>query len=552
MYSGVSGLRNHQIRMDAIGNNIANVNTLGYKASRVNFQDALNQTFRGATAPSADGTRGGINAMQIGLGMNVAAVDILFTQGNLQNTGVMTDCAIQGDGFFILSDGMQEWYTRAGNFQMDENGNLVNPSNGLYVRGWMADTAGTINTGAPVDEIQIPVGQILAPRATTEIEFGGLLHPAINGKLGYPDVTIDDGLGNTAILHFTVTPDPTNFYQYTITATTTTPGAVINAGAGWTGTITLAPAGGAVPEGTVINLVAPALAIDPPGPGGPVAITLPTTVPPGPVGPSNQNGGYFDNPLAVPVGSQQSVASFNPVAPLVTTTRIYDSLGNPHTITTTISKTGINTWYWSAANELGMAMNNNTGTLSFDSTGKLTSGTPPAMQWGSVAPPTAPPPGANSLAITLDFSDIRQNAERPLAEVYISPTEITSPFQDGYPAGTLQSFTIDKNGVVMGMFSNGQPRNLAQIAMANFTNPGGLTRSGDTVFQESNNSGPAQVGAAGKNGRGLVTPGAIEMSNVDLSQEFTDMIVTERGFQSNSRIITTSDEMLQELVNLKR
>jgi flagellar hook protein FlgE len=165
---------------------------------------------------------------------------------------------------------------------------------------------------------------------------------------------------------------------------------------------------------------------------------------------------------------------------------------------------------------------------------------------------TFTPPGANLLSIVPNFSAIMQVAEKPLTKAYISPTEISSPIQDGYPAGMLQGYDIDNAGIVTGVFSNGRNLNLAQIAIANFTNPGGLTQAGDTMFEESNNSGAAQVGAAGRNGRGLVTPGAIEMSNVDLSAEFTDMIVTERGFQSNSRIITTSDEMLQELVNLKR
>jgi flagellar hook protein FlgE len=536
MYSGVSGLRNHQIRMDAIGNNIANVNTTGFKASRVSFQDALNQTFRGAAAPAADGSRGGINAMQIGLGMNIASVDVLHTQGNLQNTGKMTDCAIQGDGFFILSDGRQEWYTRAGNFNMDENGSLVNPSNGLYVRGWMADAAGVINTTAPVANIRLPIGQIISPRATTEIGFGGLLHPDINGELTYPDMTVGP-VGDTATVHFEVTPDSTNFYTYNVTVTSTTDGTQVNGvdDGSWTAIITLDPT-----TGDVVSTV-PAGPITVTTPGGAVqTINVPDAAAP-PLPLTQIDGGLFYNAADL---TQVSNAVFNPVQPLVNTTKVYDSLGNPHTITTTFTKVGINTWNWVAVNDKGLPMANSNGTLNFDSVGRLTSGAPPAM--------TFTPTGANPLSITLDFSEIRQVAQEALDEAYVSPTEITSPFQDGYPAGTLQGFTIDKLGIITGVFSNGQNQNLGQIAIANFTNPGGLIRTGDTMFQESNNSGPAQVGAAGRNGRGLITPGSVEMSNVDLSEQFTDMIVTERGFQSNSRIITTSDEMLQELLSLKR
>ncbi len=530
MYSGVSGLRNHQLRMDAIGNNIANVNTVGYKSSRVSFQDALNQTFRGAAAPASNGSRGGINAMQIGLDMNVASVDVLQTQGNLQNTGVMTDCAIQGDGFFILSDGMQEWYTRAGNFQMDENGSLVNPSNGLFVRGWMANNAGTINTNASVADIQLPVGQIIAPRATTEIGFNGLLQPDINGELNYPALTVtDSGSGQSATIEFDVVP--INFYQYQVTVSTNTPGVTVGP---WTGDITLS-VGPAPPEGEVtVNTGAANFVVDF---GGGNTVTVNTPV----VG--TANGGTFDTIAPDPI--RTAAGDFEPVQSLVNTTRVYDSLGVAHTITTTIGKTALNTWSWTSTNELGTTVGN--GALTFDSTGKLIAATTANPYWIRWTPL-----GANTIDITPDFSAIRQNSELPLTVSYISPTEITSPFQDGYPAGTLQGFNIDKSGIVTGVFSNGQSQSLAQIAIANFTNPGGLIRSGDTIFQESNNSGPAQIGAAGKNGRGLITPGAIEMSNVDLSAEFTDMIVTERGFQSNSRIITTSDEMLQELVNLKR
>lgn len=213
MFAGVTGLRNHQIRMDAIGNNIANVNTVGYKASRVNFQDTLNQTLRGASAPTTN--RGGINALQVGLGMNLASIDVLHTQGNLQNTGKITDCSIQGDGFFILSDGHKEYYTRAGNFNMERDGRLVNPSNGLIVRGWMADINGVINTNMPVTNIRIPVGQTIAPIATTRIEFGGNLAANTNVQLEYMTQSITDASGDhSATITYSLKPIGFNEYEY--------------------------------------------------------------------------------------------------------------------------------------------------------------------------------------------------------------------------------------------------------------------------------------------------------------------------------------------------
>jgi flagellar hook protein FlgE len=462
--------------------------------------------------------------------MNVACIDILQTQGSLQNTGKITDCAIQGDGFFVLTDGQREWYTRAGNFNMERDGRLVNPSNGLMVRGWTADTLGNINTNAPADEIQLPVGRIIAPLATTEMEFGGLLHPAINGDLEYTAMTVTDGVSaESATIQFTVTP--IDFYQYTVTPTTNTPGVTIG-GAGSPFTITLDAAG---------NVLFPA------NPGPQFTVTFPSAQTVVIQTPDDGGGGNVLTVTSPGDTATGGVTDFEPVQPLVTTTRVYDSLGIDHTITTTITKTATNNWSWSCVNELGTPVGD--GALSFDNTGRLIGATtvlsaPDWIAWT--------PLGANPLRITPDFSNIRQDAEMPLQELNVSPTEINTPRQDGYAAGHLQGFNIDKLGVIIGVFSNGQNQNLGQLAVANFTNPGGLIRSGDTMFEESNNSGPAMIGRAGNSGRGLVTPGAIEMSNVDLSAEFTDMITTERGFQANSRIITTSDEMLQELVNLKR
>ncbi|HEX3047302.1 MAG TPA: flagellar hook-basal body complex protein [Bacillota bacterium] len=364
MYSGVAGLRNHQIRMDAIGNNIANVNTVGFKSSRVNFQDALSQTMRGASAPAADGTRGGINALQIGLGMNVACIDILQTQGSLQNTGKITDCAIQGDGFFILTDGQREWFTRAGNFNMERDGRLVNPSNGLMVRGWTADTLGNINTNAPPDEIQLPVGRIIAPLATTEMNFGGLLHPGINGDLSYTTLNVVEPVSN-ANCSVQITITPTGFNTYTWTATTDPTRATIVNG---TGTITIDPANNQI------------LAVT----GGPMTVDLlgdaaanPAEAVTLPVGGTLADGSFFS------IGGNYTPATaqgtFEPVQPLVTVSTVYDSLGVAHDITTSVSKIATNTWTWSCQNDLGAGVGS--GVLSFDTTGRLVGATtnpPPA------------------------------------------------------------------------------------------------------------------------------------------------------------------------------
>ncbi|HYC32231.1 MAG TPA: flagellar hook-basal body complex protein, partial [Gemmatimonadales bacterium] len=173
LFAGVSGLRNHQTRMDVIGNNIANVNTVGFKSSRVTFAEAFAQLLQGASRPPGD--LGGINPIQIGLGSKIGSIDMNFSQGNLESTGQTTDLAIQGDGFFVLSDGSRTFYTRAGNFQLDANGRMVSPANGFTVQGINADSAGNLSTGTTVTDIILPFGQKSPARATTELALSGNL-----------------------------------------------------------------------------------------------------------------------------------------------------------------------------------------------------------------------------------------------------------------------------------------------------------------------------------------------------------------------------------------
>jgi flagellar hook protein FlgE len=406
LFSGVSGLRNHQMRLDVIGNNIANVNTIGYKSSRVNFQELFSQTIQGASAPTED--RGGTNPQQIGLGMKVGSIDTLHNQGNLQVTGKSTDLAIQGDGFFVLKRGERSAYTRAGTFDRDASGYLVNPTNGLRVQGWTA-TNGVLpaRDSESMSDIIIPVGQTINASATTSVTYGNNLD------------------ASTAI------------------------------------------------------------------------------------------GDSFTAPVDV-----------------------YDSLGNAHTISFEFTKTAVappaHTWDWEVTDPGGNPIGD--GTVEFDTTGAFSAQTVnTAINWT--------PSGADPIAITPDLSHLSQ---------FASETTIQAIDRDGYPMGTLENFTIDSKGVVTGSYSNGLTQTLAQVALAAFSNPGGLFRAGENLYMESNNSGLPQIGEANSGGRGGIAPGNLEMSNVDLAQEFTNMVVTQRGFQGNSRVITSADKMLEELVNLKR
>ncbi len=250
--------------------------------------------------------------------------------------------------------------------------------------------------------------------------------------------------------------------------------------------------------------------------GTPVVVTFPAT---------------GDNAFRVGAAAV-STGSFTPAPSVSSTVEVYDSQGNVHLLTTVFKKTGDNTWEWETSTTADGVVGN--GTLSFNNYGQLTAATGGPVQFT--------PAGAAPISIQPDFSKVTQ---------YVAESSVDID-QDGYPMGYLDGFTIDKSGRVVGVFSNGLTKNIAQVAVATFNNPSGLERVGETMFRASSNSGTVRVSPAGVGGSGSITPGALEMSNVDLSQEFTDMIVTQRGFQANSRIITASDEMLQELVALKR
>ncbi len=403
MFSGISGLKNHQLRMDVIGNNIANVNTLAFKSSRVTFQEVFNQTLQGASAPTT--ARGGTDPLQVGLGMSIGSIDMLGSPGSIQNTGLMTDMAIQGDGYFVVSDAEQKYYTRAGDFKRDANGYLVT-AQGFKVMGWVA-TGGVFGTKNPenLTNLNIPIGQSMPACASSRVLFGRNLD--CNAALG-------------------------------------------------------------------------------------------------------------------------SVVS--------TPVDLYDSLGNLHSITVSFTKVDTNEWSWNATGA-GVS-GGDFGTIVFDPQGSFVSSTG--------GPVTIDVAGADSMVVALKFDAVTQSASSSGA----STAEVIST--DGYPAGQLTGFSIDPSGIITGSYSNGISQPLAQVALAYFANPGGLVKSGEGVYRDSPNSGVVQIGEPGTAGRGLIAPASLEMSNIDLASEFTNLIITQRGFQANSRIITTSDEMLQELANLKR
>jgi flagellar hook protein FlgE len=439
--------------MDVIGNNISNVNTYGFKGSRVTFQDMLSQTIAGASKPTD--IKGGVNPKQVGLGMTLASIDRIFNQGSLQTTGNQTDLALSGDGFFIVADGDKKYYTRAGTFTLDRDGNLVNPANGLKVQGWMATTNErgdrVINTSGTVEDIIVPIYGKVEAKETSYVRY---------------KCNLD---AKTSIL------------------------------------------------------------------------------PPNATGRMRASAG------------------------ITTNIDIYDKLGDPHRLTLTFWKTGTNEWTASAAitdtigpitldvpaagNLPNQANTSSRINLRFSPEGRLISiideSSPDELNQGDLFANlnyrVAGDPTVRTIQIDLGKTGLIEGITQ-----FSSPSTTKAVEQNGFGMGYLESFNIDNSGVITGVYTNGTKQAIGQVATSVFTNPQGLIAAGENLFELSNNSGLPNIGPAAEAGRGKIIAGSLEMSNVDLSEQFTDMIITQRGFQANSRTITTSDQMLQELINLKR
>ncbi len=465
LYSGVSGLQNHQTRMDVIGNNVSNVNTTGFKRGRVNFQDMIYQMMQGPARPREE--VGGINPQQVGLGMRVGSIDTIHTQGSLETTGVRSDLALQGNGFFVMRDGDERFYTRDGSFGVDSEGILVNPANGMRVQGWAAERENgetVINTAGQLEDLQIPIGGKDPAQETAEVYLASNLNKMT------PVIPEDASAAQVREGTWIVEQDIYNSFG---------------------GTHTLRVEFERVPEEA--NQWRTAVRIDP---EADEEVEQNITV----GGVASADGLSFilefDNDGTL-------LRAFNPEGGMIDTDEVFVSLEFevPQAAIPEDEDTGL------PGEVVTQGFNLNLGRV-----------------------------GAFTDSMTQYASS--------------SSTKVFS--QDGHPMGYLEDYRIDQSGTITGVFSNGTNRALGQVALASFTNTGGLEKTGENNFRETINSGLADITPAGIAGKGAVISGALEMSNVDLSQEFTDMIVTQRGFQANSRTIQTADQMLQEVLTLKR
>lgn len=425
LFAAISGMNANGTSLSVIGDNIANMNTVGFKGSRISFGDVLS------------GIVGG--SLQVGRGVFISDTSPVFTQGSFETTASALDLAIDGDGFFIVSEDGTRHYTRAGQFSLNKDGNIVNPD-GLALQGYLADASGNI-TGT------IGNLQITSRQSPANITSSSDIAVNLKASAAVPSAAFTlDGNGDT------VKDDPANYNSST-------------------------------------------------------------------------------------------------------TISVYDSQGGAHQVTLYFVKTAANAWTVHYVHQdpadSSLLVDAGTQSLTFNTGGALindNSGT--AINFNFGASVTTPQ--------TIEFNYGTGTGETPVGDGFDGTTQFASDFtvmnisQNGYSSGSLKNMAISEEGIITGAFTNGQTRGIGQIAPARFVAPASLTKLGRNLYAESFDSGIPIVGKAGTSSLGRILSNNLELSNVDLAEEFVKMISAQRGFQANSRVITTTDELMQELVNLKR
>jgi len=563
LYTGVSGLEANQTWLNVIGNNVANSNTTAFKSSLVQFAPQFYQTDTDGSAPSTDS--GGTNPDQEGLGTTVASIEKNFTAGAIQATGQSTDMAIDGSGFFVVK-GAGQLYTRDGNFTLNDANQLVT-SAGDFVQGYGVDANGNVAPGA-LQNIVVPLGEKDVAKATENATVVGNLDSSGAVATGASILTSQDLVSISAPA---TAPSGTNLLTDLASASSpTTP--AFTAGetitlAGNKGGRSLSPSTFTVTNTSTASdfqtFITQSMGIDttvaPPSTTAPPGATMEAGTAPdsshfvitGNTGTANAieiptlslTASTGASPLTFADGTDAAGFTSNPTGESVHTSfQAYDSLGAPVLVDVTAvlqSKSSAgNTWqfYANSADNTAGGLNLGTGTLTFDNNGNLksTMGTGITINRSGTGATTP-------LSINLNFSG--------MTELSGQQSTATVSTQDGFPAGTLDSFSVGTDGTITGAFSNGQTRTLGQVAVATFTNQEGLVDEGGNNYQASAGSGNAQIGAPTEFGAGAIRGSSLEQSNVDLSTEFTNMIVASTGFSANSKVITTADQLIQELLS---
>jgi flagellar hook protein FlgE len=483
--------------MDVIGHNIANVNTIGYKSSRATFAEAFSQSLSGASPANADTGRGGTNPMQIGLGVNLASIDKIMTQGAAQRTDNPFDLMIQGEGFFIVGDSSGQYFTRAGALTFDAAGNLVT-STGMNVLGWNATAGeGELVKGVVQPIVVGPDKDYIAPSATSAVQFQGNLNAAKNTTDPHPMMmTVYDSIGNRYVIDLIVEYKPA----------------------------TLGSSAVGTPGDPNYQPAIPARAVA----GWDVSM-LNTAYPNG----DRKNGIGFTLSAGVLEFSDTPVSQLPEPAPLKIGEMTFSTNGDIPNFAPDAIAGGATSLLPNSTQQFALRID------AEKAPGRVI----PGSEFGSTTTVAGNVSVAN--AVIFNFAGLTQYGGNASSDAL--------PEWNGYPAGTLNGISVGTDGSVMGRYSNGRVIPLAKIPVAFFKNPAGLQKVGDSLYVPTANSGEFNgVGNDITEKGGSILGGVLEMSNVDLSAEFVEMITTQRGFQANSRTISTSDELLQELIHLKR
>lgn len=547
LLSGVSGMSAAQKMLDVTGNNLANLDTTAFKSSRVAFADLLSETLSPASSPVA--TIGGTNPQQIGSGVKVASIDRNMAQGSLVNTGQPLDMAIDGNGYFVLNDGKREVYTRAGSFAVDANYFLVDPGTGNRVQ--RIGSAGVAEGFQDVsnNNIRIPYDVALPAKATETLSYTGNLSaddasPTTNMLTSVTQYTKDGAVVSDQTL-LNELDQATNLSQdgkLTISGTTRD-GTVVNnvtfdmydsVGKKWKTVSDLLTAINAAYPGSTASIV-----------NGEIRLT------------DNASGysqtdmklSYSGTTGSMVLPKNFKVLSAGGTAVKTTSVEIYDSQGIGHTVSAAFVKTDkVNTWDMvvTAASGDVELVNRRIKGITFQSDGSY------AGLSGSATPTFSLIYGfdpTNTRTVNVNLGTI--GGFDGLSQFGGSSTAAVSG-QDGYAAGYLSSLSVTREGVLVGVFTNGVRRDIAALKVATFQNPAGLESTGGNYFAPSANSGDPVPTQAMAGGAGGVTGGSLEKSNVDVSVEFVNLIQAQNGYQANARTIRVANDMLQQLANIFR
>ena len=564
LYSGVAGLKTHQIRMDVIGNNIANVNTTAYKSSSMTFSELMSQTTQKASGANATTGVGGTNAKQIGLGVKAGAINTaITTQGSAQSTGNPFDIMITGDNFFVVNNGSENFFTRDGSFYVDGAGNLAMTSTGYNVMGWGVDeTTGNIKQDTVTAlRIMSAANMTYPPEATTKANISGILDEndkdvtSANGKT--VNLNFFDARGYSYTAKFTFKQsggDKTNEYSMELSKLLDSTGAEID--------ISKLKFGNRSQQKmeTKVTLNTDAYKWD-----GKVLKTKDGTTDVANLADIFMADGSLITP-ADDAAAQKQQKALDAIAKAygyegstdeflnlyITSTAdkdkqltIQDLLGNmmagktPDVLPADGSAITMEGRYFEGTT---VVFNKDTGKL--ESVGGSTTNLNVNAAFSAL--------GGNFSDVTIDLSECTNYDNKGTSTIGATSGDLDG-LGTGRRLGDMIGVSIQKDGMIYASYDNGMTKLLGQIATAAFANASGLEKEGDNLYSATLNSGEFDgIGVDITAGGGYMSTGQLEMSNVDLSSEFTEMITTQRGFQANSRIITVSDTLLEELTNLKR